>query len=229
MSPASTATSVPAPIAMPTSGRDQRRRVVHAVADHRDALALPLQSARSCRPCPPAAPARAPCRCRARARPRPRRPGVAGHHDDLDAGVVQAIAPPPPTPGAPRRPRRAPRAARLPSTQIDDALPARRRLVARSARSVGRRVTRARLASRLGPPTASCRPSTVAAHAAPGNRLERSSAGTVDAALLARSSTIARAIGCSASLLDGRREAQRLILAIRRPRCASRRRDARRA
>lgn len=42
-SPASTATSVPAPIATPTVGRRERRRVVHPVTDHGDALPLPLE------------------------------------------------------------------------------------------------------------------------------------------------------------------------------------------
>ena len=66
MSPASTATSVPAPIAMPDVGRDQRRSVVHAVAHHTHPLSCPLQLLDLRRPSRRAGPRRRRCRCPAR-------------------------------------------------------------------------------------------------------------------------------------------------------------------
>ena len=94
MSPASTATSVPAPIAMPTSAVTQRRRVVHAVADHRHALARALQLLDLRRLLLGQHLREHRVDAELAARPHRRRLRVAGHHDDLDAARRAVAAPP---------------------------------------------------------------------------------------------------------------------------------------
>ena len=69
----------------------ERRRVVDAVARHRDTIVPRAAASRRRRACPAAAPRRAPRRCPARARRLGGRLVVAGQHDDPQAVGVQRL------------------------------------------------------------------------------------------------------------------------------------------
>ena len=93
MSALSIATSVPAPIAIPTSAGGERRRVVHAVAHHRGHEPSRSRTSRHLRGLVGrAAPRRSTRRCPSSPRdPRGDAPVVAGEHQRADARVACSV------------------------------------------------------------------------------------------------------------------------------------------
>ena len=226
MSPASTATSVPAPIAIPTSAVTsagasltpsptiatrfplRRKRLDDlrlAVGEHLrvDGVDPELSRHRL-----------------------GDRPGVAGEHRDLEPHRRGAAGPPPPTRASPRRRPRTPRSPSPPRRgrrRTGRAPPPRART--RRARAGG--ATRSRR-SRFGPPTSRSRPSTTRAHAVPGDRLEPLRLRDRDATLPGGAHHRLRD-GVLGVALDRGGDAERILLGRARRQPARRRRGARRA